>query len=257
MAEASHPTQAVVQVRGLSKRFGRRTALGDLTLSVGEGEVTALLGANGGGKSTALRLLAGVLRPDGGAGSVLGCDLFRPTRAMRRQLGFQPQNFALPFDLTVRESLRFRADAYALPRPRQAVEQALADHGLESYADRLAGRLSSGWRNRLQLAATLLHEPRLVLLDEPTAGLDVLARARTWERIFELAVSGVSVIISTHDLEEAERCTRVAFFAEGAVLACAAPQALALDPALAVTSPLPPSAPALARAAAALLAAVP
>ena len=231
-SEAQPPYGAVVHVRHLTKRFKNNDALVDFSLTLRHGEAVALLGANGSGKSTALRLLAGILLPDAGVGTVLGWDLFRSVHALRAEVGFQPQHFALPGDLTAREILRFRARLHDLPAPRLAAERALEKYGLRSLADRRADRLSGGWRARLQLAATLLHDPRLILLDEPTAGLDLLARAWTWRQLGDLRAQGAAIVISTHDLEEAAACSHVMFMAEGAQLASGPPSDF-IDPAAA------------------------
>lgn len=219
----------VAAVYGLSKNFGSRIAVRNLSLTIQPGAVVGLIGANGGGKTTTLRLLAGLLRPDAGAGTVLGYDILRAPGEIRRRIGYMSQHFSLYANLTVRENLRFRAEIYGVLFPRAAVEETLAQFDLEAIAEQPAGRLSGGWMRRLQLACALIHAPSLILLDEPTAGLDVLVRGETWRRIFALADSGAAIVVSTHDLAEAEGCTNVILFADGQIHATGSPRDLALQ----------------------------
>jgi ABC-2 type transport system ATP-binding protein len=219
-------TQAVA-VEDVTKRYTRRVALEKLSLSVRAGEVFGLVGANGGGKTTALRILAGILRPEQGHGQVLGFDLLRGTREIRQHVGYMSQRFSLYRDLSVFENLRFRAKVYGLERPRVAAEAAIYDFGLCERASSAAGQLSGGWARRLQLAAALIHSPRLILLDEPTAGLDAVCRPEVWRRIDRLAIQGASVVVSTHDLAEAERSTHAAVLSEGRVVAAGTPEQIA------------------------------
>jgi ABC-type multidrug transport system ATPase subunit len=220
------PTQAVA-VEDVTKRYTRRVALEKLSLSVRAGEVFGLVGANGGGKTTALRILAGILRPEQGHGQVLGFDLLRGTREIRQHVGYMSQRFSLYTDLSVFENLRFRAEVYGLERPRAAAEIAIYDFGLCECAHSAAGQLSGGWARRLQLAAALIHSPRLILLDEPTAGLDAVSRQEVWRRIEHLAVQKAGVVVSTHDLAEAERSTHAALLSEGRVVAAGTPEQIA------------------------------
>ncbi len=217
----------LVDVQGLCKRFGERTALESLAFALEPGRIHGFVGANGGGKTTALRILAGILRPDSGGGSVMGLDLQRRSGEIRGRVGYMAQRLSLYADLPVRENLRFRARVYGLPNPRAAVEEALADFGLQAFARTAAGRLSGGWARRLQLAAALIHRPRLVLLDEPSAGLDAVSRQDVWRRIGRLAADGVGVVVSTHDLAEAERCSSASFFVEGRIRASGTPDEIA------------------------------
>ncbi len=219
----------LAEVHGLSKRFGARTAVNDASLTTRPGTVVGLIGANGGGKTTTLRLLAGLLRPDAGAGTVLGFDILRAPRDIRRRVGYMSQHFSLYANLTVRENLRFRAEVYGMPSPRAAVDETIAQFDLGAFARKPAGRLSGGWMRRLQLAAALIHSPNLILLDEPTAGLDMLLRGETWRRIFALADAGAALIVSTHDLTEAEGCANVVLFEDGEIRANGSPQDLALQ----------------------------
>jgi ABC-2 type transport system ATP-binding protein len=172
-------------------------------------------------------MLAGILTPDGGAGHVLGFDLQRDAAKIRERVGYMSQRVSLYAELSVFENLRFRAEVYGLKNPRAEIEAAIREFGLVPWAHSLAGSLSGGWERRLQLAASLLHSPRLVLLDEPTAGLDAAARQEVWRRVEALAATGAGVIVCTHDLVEAERCSQTAFFADGQVVATGAPAEIA------------------------------
>ncbi|HEY3813631.1 MAG TPA: ABC transporter ATP-binding protein [Caulobacteraceae bacterium] len=225
-ADDASQTPTLLSVRGVAKRFGRVQAVADVTFALGEGEIVGFVGPNGAGKTTTMRIIAGLLRADAGAGEILGMDLYADRHAIGRLVGYMPQKLALYADLSVADNLRFRADIYGLSNARGAVEDSIETFGLGDYRRQHAGRLSGGWARRLQLAATLIHKPRLVLLDEPTAGLDAESRHDVWLRIARLARRGASVIINTHDLGEAEQCTRVALFAEGRILAEGAPDAL-------------------------------
>jgi ABC-2 type transport system ATP-binding protein len=218
--------QPVLQVRGVGKRFGARFVIQDLTLDLRAGEVLGFVGPNGAGKTTSLRILAGLLKADTGGGQVLGHDLMEDRRAVGASVGYMPQRLALYGDLTVAENLRFRADVYGLAAPARAVDAAIDDFELGPFRRMQAGRLSGGWARRLQLAAALIHRPSLVLLDEPTAGLDADSRQDVWRRIQEIAHGGGSVVINTHDLTEAERCTTVALFSAGRVVALGDPARL-------------------------------
>jgi len=227
--QPSQPTsgaQPVLAVQGVCKRFGARTVVRDLTLSLHAGEVLGFVGPNGAGKTTSLRILAGLVKADEGGGQVLGHDLMGDRRIVGASVGYMPQRLALYNDLTVAENLRFRAEVYGLASPATAVAKAIDDFELGAYGSQRAGRLSGGWARRLQLAAALIHRPSLVLLDEPTAGLDADSRQDVWRRIQDIAHAGGSVVINTHDLAEAERCTTVALFSAGRVLAIGDPATL-------------------------------
>ena len=202
-------------------------AVDGFALSLRPGEVFGLVGANGGGKTTTLRMLSGILEPDRGYGQVLGFDLLRERAEIRARVGYMSQRFSLYADLTVFENLRFRAEIYGVSRPRAAAERSADSFGLSEYANTAAGRLSGGFSRRLQLAAALIHCPRLILLDEPTAGLDAVSRHEVWRRMERLAAQGAGVVVSTHDLAEAERCSRVAFLREGRIAAIGTPQEVA------------------------------
>jgi ABC-type multidrug transport system ATPase subunit len=215
--------ESLIVVEGLSKRYKQQSGVTDVTLTLRAGEICGFVGANGGGKSTTLRMLAGILRPTGGSGRVLGCDLISGAAKIRSQVGYMSQRLSLYAELSVLQNLRFRAEVYGLARPRDAAEAAIVEFDLRPWADSPAGSLSGGWARRLQLAATLIHLPRLVLLDEPTAGLDLTARQEVWRRVDSLAAAGAGVIVCTHDLVEAERCVRVNFFANGRIISAGSP----------------------------------
>ena len=219
--------EPLVEVEGVARRYGRRVAVEGLSFTLWAGEVFGLVGANGGGKTTTLRILAGILKPDAGRGRVLGFELVRDASEIRERVGYMSQRFSLYGDLSVFENLRFRASVYGLKRPRKAAEAAIDAFELREYARSPAGQLSGGWGRRLQLAAALIHSPKLVLLDEPTAGLDVLSRQQVWRHIGRLAADGVGVVVSTHDLAEAERCSQAALLVEGRVVAVGTPDQIA------------------------------
>jgi ABC-2 type transport system ATP-binding protein len=221
------PGGSLVAVAGVSKRYARRVAVEELALSLGPGDVFGVVGANGGGKTTTLRILAGLVEPDTGAGRVLGFDLRRDAALFRRHVGYMSQRLSLYAEISVFENLRFRAQVYGLARPGAAARQAMDEFELTGYARLAAGRLSGGWARRLQLAATLIHSPRLLLLDEPTAGLDAVSRQEVWRRLGREAARGAGVVVSTHDLAEAEWCGRAAFLVDGRVRAAGTPDEVA------------------------------
>ena len=207
-----------IDVRALNKHFGDKHVVKDLSLQVRQGEIYGFLGPNGSGKTTSIRMLCGLLTPDSGEGTCLGFDLIRQTARIKREVGYMTQRFSLWEDLTIRENLEFIARMYGMKERRQAVSEAIDRLGLGSRQHQLAGALSGGWKQRLSLAACMLHKPRLLLLDEPTAGVDPKARRDFWEEIHELAASGISVLVSTHYMDEAERCHRLAYIAYGKLL---------------------------------------
>jgi ABC-type multidrug transport system ATPase subunit len=210
--------ELVSEVHGLRKRFGALEVVKGLDLQVREGEICGFLGGNGSGKTTTIRLLCGLLRPDAGGGTCLGMDVVSQAAEIRLQVGYMTQRFSLYGDLTVAENLAFVAELYDLGNPRGAVEAALDRTGLADRRDQLAAQLSGGWKQRLALAACMLHSPRLLLLDEPTAGVDAKARREFWDLIHEMAAEGVTVLVSTHYMDEAERCTRVIYLADGRLI---------------------------------------
>ena len=219
----SAPEYAIF-VRGLAKRFGRRVAIDDLTLSVRPGEIFGLAGANGGGKSTSLRLLAGLLAPDRGDGMVLGCDLLRGARRIRHEVGYLAQRSVLYPTLSVRENLRFRAAVFGLSDPGRKADLQIAAFGLAEFAAVAVGQLSGGWCRQVDLAAAVLHRPRVLLLDEPTAGLDPAARQAIWRRLLSLAAQGTAIVLSTHDLNEAQYCENILLLSDGRVRASGTPR---------------------------------
>jgi ABC-2 type transport system ATP-binding protein len=217
----------LVAVDEVAKRYAHRVAVEKLTLALQPGDVFGLVGANGSGKTTTLRILAGILKPDQGQGHVLGCDLVRDAREIRQHVGYMSQRFSLYADLSVFENLRFRAAVYGVDKPRAAAEAAINDFGLTPCRRSPVKQLSGGWARRLQLAAAMIHAPRLLLLDEPTAGLDAMARQEVWQRLGRLATQGAGVIVSTHDLAEAEQCSHIACLSEGRAVAVGTPEQVA------------------------------
>jgi ABC-2 type transport system ATP-binding protein len=211
-------TDYVIDVHGLTKSFGARRVVDDLSLQVTEREVCGFLGANGSGKTTTIRMLCGLLKPDGGTGTCLGLDIVRDAAALRRQVGYMTQRFSYYDDLTVTENLDLVAGVYELPNPRAAVRDIIARMELGFNADQLAGNLSGGWKQRLALAACVLHRPKLLLLDEPTAGVDAKARREFWDLIHDMAGEGLTVLVSTHYMDEAERCDRIVYLANGRIV---------------------------------------
>jgi len=208
----------VIDVAGLCKSFAGKRVVENFSLRVLQGEIFGFLGPNGSGKTTTIRMLCGLLTPDSGRGTCLGHDILREAAAIKRQVGYMTQRFSLYEDLSVRENLDFVARIYAVPRRRQAVDRALEQLGLGARGAQLAGQLSGGWKQRLALAACILHAPKLLLLDEPTAGVDPKARREFWEQIHALAAAGMTVLVSTHYMDEAERCHRIAYLAYGRLL---------------------------------------
>jgi ABC-type multidrug transport system ATPase subunit len=208
-------TDLAIDVHDLHKSFGARKVVDGLTLAVPQGEICGFLGGNGSGKTTTIRLLCGLLTPDAGSGTCLGMDLIRQAPQIRLQIGYMTQRFSFYSDLTVAENLGFVAQLYQMPQRQQAVRDTLAHMGLAERANQLAGELSGGWKQRMALAACVLHAPRLLLLDEPTAGVDAKARRDFWDMITDMAVEGMTVLVSTHYMDEAERCHRVVYLAGG------------------------------------------
>ncbi|MEO7728593.1 MAG: ABC transporter ATP-binding protein [Burkholderiales bacterium] len=206
---------AVIDVEGLTKSFGGKRVVDDFSIRVERGQIFGFLGPNGSGKTTTIRMLCGLLTPDSGRGTCLGHDILRESALIKREVGYMTQRFSLYEDLSIRENLDFIARVYAVPARQQAVDAALERLGLSNRSNQLAGQLSGGWKQRLALAACLLHAPQLLLLDEPTAGVDPKARREFWDQIHELAAEGITVLVSTHYMDEAERCHRLAYIAYG------------------------------------------
>jgi len=207
-----------IDVRGMTKRFGERTAVDHVDLAVREGEICGFLGPNGSGKTTFIRMLCGLLQADEGSGTCLGRDVICESEDIKRQVGYMTQRFSFWEDLSIRENLDFVARMYFVKNRREAVNESLERLGLAGRKDQLAGQLSGGWKQRLALAACMIHRPRLLLLDEPTAGVDPKARREFWEEIHQLAGQGLTFLVTTHYMDEAERCHRLAFILNGRLL---------------------------------------
>ena len=211
--------EIAIDVTGLTKSFGTRTVVHDLSLQVPKGEIYGFLGPNGSGKTTTLRMLCGLLTPDSGRGTRLGYDILTESDEIKRNVGYMTQRFSLYTDLSIRENLEFVARIFEVRERKQKVDATIARLGLQERQHQLAGELSGGWKQRLALAACMIHEPRLLLLDEPTAGVDPQARREFWEEIHHLSQSGLTVLVSTHYMDEAERCDRVVFINLGHIVA--------------------------------------
>jgi ABC-2 type transport system ATP-binding protein len=211
--------RAVIDVKGLTKRFGTRTVVDDFAIKVNRGQIYGFLGPNGSGKTTTIRMLCGLLTPDAGEGQCLGYDIRTEALKIKRHVGYMTQKFSLYEDLSIAENLDFIARVYEVPNRKEAVATSLERLGLGARRAQLAGSLSGGWKQRLALAACLLHDPKLLLLDEPTAGVDPKARREFWDHIHELAADGLTVLVSTHYMDEAERCHELAYIAYGKLLA--------------------------------------
>jgi len=216
-------TELVIDVEKLNKSFGDKHVVRDFSLQVRRGEIYGFLGPNGSGKTTSIRMLCGLLKPDSGRGTCLGYDVNEETASIKREVGYMTQRFSLWEDLTIRENLDFVARMYGMKHRKDAVRKALEELKLHQRQNQLAGTLSGGWKQRLALAACMLHQPKLLLLDEPTAGVDPQARRDFWEEIHSLASQGISVLVSTHYMDEAERCHRLAYIAWGSLLANGTP----------------------------------
>jgi len=212
-------TELAVDVRGLNKSFGPRHVVQDVSIQVEKGKITGFLGPNGSGKTTTLRMLCGLLTPDSGEGRVLGLDFRKDAEAVKRQTGYMTQKFSLYEDLSIEENLDFVARVHELDRRRERVKESLDRLGLSARKKQLAGSLSGGWKQRLALAASVMHEPKLLLLDEPTAGVDPKARREFWDEIHALSAEGLTVMVSTHYMDEAERCHDIAYIAYGKLMA--------------------------------------
>ncbi len=207
-----------IDVQGLVKRFGDKTVVDHVSMTVNRGEIVGFLGPNGSGKTTTIRIMCGLLTPDEGSGKVLGYDLIAESLKIKREVGYMTQRFSFYEDLTIAENLEFVARLYRLRPVREHVDRTLEDLGLASRRNQPAGTLSGGWKQRLALAACIMHKPKLLLLDEPTAGVDPKARRDFWDEIHRLAADGLTVLVSTHYMDEAERCHRISYISYGKLL---------------------------------------
>ena len=207
-----------INVRGMTKRFGNRIAVNRVDLRVRAGEICGFLGPNGSGKTTFIRMLCGLLRPDAGSGACLGYDVIGESEKIKLQVGYMTQRFSFYEDLSIAENLDFVARMYSIANRREAVRESIDRLGLSARRNQVAGELSGGWKQRLALAACMIHHPKLLLLDEPTAGVDPKARREFWEEIHRLAAQGLTFLIATHYMDEAERCHRLAFISYGNLL---------------------------------------
>ena len=212
-------TALAIDVKGLTKRFGKKIAVDHIDIAVPQGEVWGFLGPNGSGKTTTIRMLCGLLHADEGQGTCLGLDFRTQPEAIKRQVGYMTQRFSFWEDLSIRENLEFVARLYAIPDLKKNVDATLARLGLTKRQDQLAGALSGGWKQRMALAACMLHQPKMLLLDEPTAGVDPKARRDFWEEIHALSAEGLTVLVSTHYMDEAERCDRIVYILNGKLVA--------------------------------------
>jgi ABC-2 type transport system ATP-binding protein len=217
-----------IRATGLTKRFGQLVAVNELDLTVNRGEVYGFLGPNGSGKSTTIRMLCGLLLPSGGAIDVLGCSIPRDAETLKRRIGYMTQKFSLYEDLTVAENLAFLAAVHDIPRvsARARIDELLARYWLTERRGQLAGTMSGGQKQRLALAGTVLHKPDLLFLDEPTSAVDPQSRREFWDSLFELADEGTTLLVSTHYMDEAERCTRLAILDAGRIVADGTPHDL-------------------------------
>lgn len=211
-------TDLAIDVHGLTKTFGKRTAVDHVDINMPRGQVWGFLGPNGSGKTTTIRMLCGLLKPDEGQGTCLGYDILKQSREIKPQVGYMTQKFSYWEDLSIRENLEFVANLYGIRNSRQVIDQALDDLGLVTRQTQLAGTLSGGWKQRLALAACTLHNPKMLMLDEPTAGVDPQARRDFWDQIHRLSAQGLTVLVSTHYMDEAERCDQIVYIAYGRLM---------------------------------------
>lgn len=209
---------AIIDVHNLTKSFAGKIAVNGIDMLVKRGEVFGFLGPNGSGKTTTIRMLCGLLTPDKGEGQCLGYNILTESKKIKQHVGYMTQKFSYYLDLTVEENLNFVARVYGMDRRKERVEQTMADLELTARRNQLTRQLSGGWKQRVALAACLLHDPDLLLLDEPTAGVDPIARREFWDKIHSLSEQGITTLVSTHYMDEAERCTRLAYLAYGDLL---------------------------------------
>jgi ABC-2 type transport system ATP-binding protein len=208
----------LINIKNIYKNFAEKIAVENITLQVNVGEIFGFLGPNGSGKTTTIRMLCGLLTPDKGEGNCLGFDILKESYQIKCRVGYMPQRFSLYEDLSISENLNFIARIYQVESPKEQVEKSLQTLGLQDRRQQLAGTLSGGWKQRLSLAAALLHKPKLLLLDEPTAGVDPKARLDFWEQIHQLSQQGITTLVSTHYMDEAERCDRLVYMMHGRLI---------------------------------------
>lgn len=208
----------VIDVQQLTKSFGTKTVVSNVDMKIRQGEIFGFLGPNGSGKTTTLRMICGLLKPTSGSGHCLGYDILKDSLSIKKEVGYMTQRFSLYEDLTVRENLDFIARVYQMKHRKDRINQVLKDMDFASRGDQLAGNMSGGWKQRLALACCLLHEPKVLLLDEPTAGVDPKARRDFWDIIHDFSQQGITTLVTTHYMDEAERCTRLAYIAYGRLL---------------------------------------
>jgi ABC-2 type transport system ATP-binding protein len=213
------PDDFAIDVKGMTKKFDERTVVNNIDLRVRTGEIYGFLGPNGSGKTTFIRMLCGLLRADGGSGTCLGHDVIKESEIIKTQVGYMTQRFSFYEDLSIAENLDFVARMYGMKNRKEAVQKSIEQLGLSGREKQMAGQLSGGWKQRMALAACLIHQPKLLLLDEPTAGVDPKARRDFWEQIQLLSAQGLTFLITTHYMDEAERCNRIAYISYGNLLA--------------------------------------
>lgn len=218
-----------ISVQGLTKSYGTHCVVNDLTMTVPEGSIFGFLGPNGSGKTTTIRMISGLIQPDAGVGLCLGHDILTESHLIKSKLGYMPQKFSYYPEITVYDNILFMADVMGLDCPKRAAEEAIESHQLSQFASRSAGLLSGGWKQRLSLACAMLHDPQLLLLDEPTASVDPGSRRVFWDEIAKLSQKGKTVLVSTHLMDETARCTRLAYLLYGNLIAVGTPSSLVDD----------------------------